>query len=330
MVNCLYTIKEFKLNCSDTQVHHPYYFAIADYNNTLVCYWDLSYKASQLSIWDLETGEHKRDFELAQAHEFGLGKNGKVCVVNFQDFVWKLDIETQELIGNHANNIMSISMSNPRCFAICSTQTLFVVGNSVGNRGEFEVWNYETYSRHLHHQFEGVGLTAQGTSFSSSKPEALIDQLTPFLFTPDGKILVVTFKKPNKRKLQIWDLETGELLQTLDDLPISIMNALAISADGNIFACGTRESQVCVWELISDKILYQSTEVSPCLMSADGRILIHCTKEFEIVVWDLVENQERCKLSGHTAPIVYITMSSDRQFIASYSLDRSIKIWGLF
>jgi hypothetical protein len=99
---CLHTVKEFKLNCSDPQVHHPYYFAIADYNNTLVCYWDLSYKFSQVSIWDLQTGEYKRDFELAHANEFGLGKNGKVYVVNFQDFVWSLDIETQEIIGNRA------------------------------------------------------------------------------------------------------------------------------------------------------------------------------------------------------------------------------------
>ncbi|MBD2418352.1 hypothetical protein H6G54_11705 [Anabaena cylindrica FACHB-243] len=89
-------------------------------------------------------GEHKRDFELAQAHEFGLGKNGKVYVVNFQDFVWSLDIETQEHIRNHANNIMSVILPNSRCPAVCYTQSLVVVGNSVGYKGEFEVWNYET------------------------------------------------------------------------------------------------------------------------------------------------------------------------------------------
>ncbi|AFZ57005.1 hypothetical protein H6G54_11700 [Anabaena cylindrica FACHB-243] len=56
---------------------------------------------------------------------------------------------------------------------------------------------------------------------------------------------------------------------------------------------GTRESQVCVWELISDKILYQSTEVSPCLMSADGRVLIQCTKEFEINdIIQIISNNE--------------------------------------
>jgi len=34
-------------------------------------------------------------------------------------------------------------------------------------------------------------------------------------------------------------------------------------------------------------------------------------------------------LQGHTAPIAYVAISSDRNFIASYSIDRTIKIWGV-
>lgn len=34
-------------------------------------------------------------------------------------------------------------------------------------------------------------------------------------------------------------------------------------------------------------------------------------------------------LQGHTAPIMYLVMSSDREFIASYSVDKQIRIWGV-
>ncbi len=64
-------------------------------------------------------------------------------------------------------------------------------------------------------------------------------------------------------------------------------------------------------------------------MSRDGRVLIYCTDNYEIIVWDLVTSKKIHTLEGHTAPIVYLAMSSDREFIASYSIDRSIKIWGI-
>lgn len=80
---------------------------------------------------------------------------------------------------------------------------------------------------------------------------------------------------------------------------------------------------------VRDRILYTSSDIAPCLMSSDGRVLISCTDNYEIVVWDLAMNTKLCTLQGHTAPIAYVAMSSDRNFIASYSIDRTIKIWGV-
>ncbi|WP_206758419.1 hypothetical protein [Nostoc sp. FACHB-133] len=40
-------------------------------------------------------------------------------------------------------------------------------------------------------------------------------------------------------------------------------------------------------------------------------------------------NRKLCTLQGHISPIAYVAMSSDRNFIASYSIDRTIKIWGV-
>ncbi|MBD2458741.1 hypothetical protein H6G80_32355 [Nostoc sp. FACHB-87] len=96
-----------------------------------------------------------------------------------------------------------------------------------------------------------------------------------------------------------------------------------------VLACGIRENQVCVWEFLSDRIIHTLRGTAPCLMSKNGRILIYSTGNNEIIVWDLALNSQLCTLQGHTAPIGYIAMSNDYEFIASYSIDRTIKIWGL-
>ena len=89
------------------------------------------------------------------------------------------------------------------------------------------------------------------------------------------------------------------------------------------------EDKLCVWELQSDRIIYSVNEVSPCILSTDGRVLIYATANHEIVMRDLVGDRDLCRLQGHDAPIAYLALSEDRQFLASYSTDRQIKIWGI-
>jgi WD40 repeat protein len=81
--------------------------------------------------------------------------------------------------------------------------------------------------------------------------------------------------------------------------------------------------------LQTDKIIFTTDEICPCILSNNGRVLIYATANYEIVVRDLVKEQELCKLTGHKAPIAYLTLSEDYEFIASYSTDRQIKIWGI-
>ncbi|MGB3205964.1 MAG: hypothetical protein WBB28_13320, partial [Crinalium sp.] len=232
-MQCLHTLTEFNLDCYNPEQHHPDYFAIADYNNTLVCYWDLRYKASSVNVWNLETGQQTKNFVLSNAHEFGLGKEGRVCIVNFQDLVWALDTETQEHIGTYPDYFISVLALHHRCFNVSkSKQPLIATGSSIGWAGEFEIWDYETYTRRLHYQFQDLALVPHGQSWNLSELERLRNYASPFLFTPDGNFLVARFRQKKHSLLQLWDLEKVELIQTLDNLPLLTVNALAICPDG--------------------------------------------------------------------------------------------------
>ncbi|MBW4558481.1 MAG: hypothetical protein KME59_21655 [Trichormus sp. ATA11-4-KO1] len=328
-MQCLHTLTNF--NYSNLEQHHPYYFAIANYNNTLICYWDLNYKYSVINVWDLKTGQQRRNLELDTAHEFSLGKNGKVSVISFQDLVWVLDTETHKLINDDCPDyFIHPIFPNSHCFTVCPTQNpLLAIGSTIGRKGEFEVWNYETRIRHFSYQFQDIALITQWTTWNTLEVQRLLNSVSPLLFTPDGKFLLARFQQQKHCMLQIWNLETGNLLQQLENLPVLTVHSLAIGSDGQVLACGIRENQVCVWELLSDRIIYTFSGAASCLMSFNGRILIYCTDDNEIIVWDLALNSKLCILQGHSAPIAYIAMSNDYEFIASYSIDRSIKIWGL-
>lgn len=328
-MQCLYTLTQFNLDCYDPERFHPEYFAIADYNNTLLCYWNLTYKHSSVNVWNLETGQRKIDFVLSNAHEFGLGKQGRVCIVNYQHLLWALDTETQKHIGTYPDYFISVKEPGSHWFAVCPAQKpLVALGCTHSEIVEFEIWDYESYTRHLDYGSEGMVLGSRGS-------------ISPLIFTPDGKFLIVHFfklysqnnsqflKQKKSNVVQVWETETGELIQTIDNLPALTITALATDSSGEILACGTREGQVCVWKLMSDEILHSFSEVSPCLMSANGRVLIFCTNSYEIIVWDLATNKKLCSLQGHSSPISHIAMSNDREFIASYSIDRTIKIWGV-
>jgi hypothetical protein len=68
--------------------------------------------------------------------------------------------------------------------------------------------------------------------------------------------LVVRFQRNRYSSiLQLWNLESRELIQTINNLPLLTVNGLAIRSDREILACGMRDDKVSVWELRSDRIL---------------------------------------------------------------------------
>ena len=320
-MQCLHTITKFEFDSFNTEQFDPDYFAIANYTGTLVSYWNTEYKRSGIAVWDLKTGSLKQDYDLA-AHEFGLGKNGKVFVTSYQHLCYVYELQSQKQIDNYPDEF--IHGINPLSgeFAVCkANKSIIAKSQHTGYRSEFEVWDYETYSCLLNSKFDNFRLS----------PSKNFGQLIPaLLFTPDGKFLLVRFIDKQKQFLiKIWDTETTELVQTVENLPKLTITSVGVRPDGTIIACGIREETICAWELQTDKIIYSNEETSPCIVSDNGRVLIYATANYEIVVQDLVSQQELCRLTGHNAPISYLTLSTDYEFIASYSTNRQIKIWGM-
>jgi WD40 repeat protein len=155
------------------------------------------------------------------------------------------------------------------------------------------------------------------------------NNISPLIFTPDGNFLVVRFTQTNHSVIKIWNTETGELIQTLNNLPSITITSLGVRRDKTIIACGIRENKISVWELQTDSVIYSVDEIAPCILSTDARILIYATVSYDIIIWDLVEQKMLNTLQGHTSAIRYLALSNDREFLASYDINNLIKVWGI-
>ena len=215
--------------------------------------------------------------------------------------------------------------------------------------GKFQIWNHENHTCLLEYQFEEITLFWSKMHFHDSKAKNEQNCIAPLIFTPDGQFLIARFMDEKLNcTVQIWHTETAKIYKEMGNLPKLIINSVGIRLNGTVVASGIREDKVCVWELESNQIVYTISEdcawkqylnhdiientsirVIPGILSTDGRVLIYATAENNIVVRDLVAEQDLCSLQEHDAPIAYLALSEDREFIASYSIDRQIRIWGI-
>ena len=322
-MKCLHTISKFEIDWYEPpKFDWLYGFAISNFTNTLVICWDLKYEETHVHTIDLATGKLDKSCRLSLAHNFGLGNNGKDVVFSFQDSIRTTTLNNlEDYCLAHAIGVFPATYD---AFAVTSKQTLIAISCCNSQGGELEIRDYKTNHSYLHYTFEGLLLSTHhintGNLWQSNTP--------PLFFTPDEKILIAHFR-PNGlySDIKLWNVKTGTLLQTIDNLPRLTITSVGVQHDGTIISCGIREDKVCAWELQSDRLIYTLAEMSPSILSTDGRVLIYATADNEIVIRDLVVEQDLCVLQGHNAPVAYPALSSDREFIASYSIDREIKIW---
>lgn len=321
------TITEFNLRDYDFRNYQPSYLAISNHNNTLICHWRCS-PYYFINAWELTTGILKKSCLLQYAEICRLGKNGEDILCSFDDFISRISIEELEDFGDQTIMADPDMGSNSCAFAVAFSLPLVSGGSNFGGfrGGTLKIRDYINSDYYLDYSFNGLRLSNHHINTGNLWQT----NTSSLFFTPDDKILIAHFV-PNRlySNLKLWNVQTGKLIQTIENLPKLTITSVGVCPDGTIIACGIREEKICTWELQKDKIIFTTDEMCPCILSENGRVLIYATANNEIVIRDLVKQQELCRLIGHNAPIAYLTLSTDYEFIASYSIDRQIKIWGI-
>jgi hypothetical protein len=150
------------------------------------------------------------------------------------------------------------------------------------------------------------------------------------ILSPNGKTVAINGGGNNGYCLQIWDVQTGELLCNLSR---SEIDRVAYSPDGKLLA-GLAGKEVVLWDLASgdrtQQFVAHPNHVSSLAFAPNGKILAtgggHYgeVKDTPIVLWDVKSAQQIGQLSGPKTDVDRLLFSEDGQWLACRTIPLSV------
>lgn len=147
--------------------------------------------------------------------------------------------------------------------------------------------------------------------------------------SPDGRTIA---SGSRDRTIQLWDLNTAELLGALTGHSDRV-TCVTFSSDGQILASAGAEGTIKIWQVSTGEL--RSTlsghagAVNTVALSPDGKTAISGSWDRTVKLWNLQDGSLAHTLSGHLLSVASVAVSPDGQTLATGSLDATIKLWDL-
>jgi WD40 repeat protein len=161
--------------------------------------------------------------------------------------------------------------------------------------------------------------------------EDVLTDLNPDL-NPKTLIQSTTFTTPLPPTAPQALIPTWRCVRTLTG-HLSSIHALALTPDGQVFASGSADRTVKLWN--PDSRIPHATFsghyslIDAIALTPDGRTLASGSWDYAIKLWDVETGELICTFSEHSGWIKSLAMSPDGKRLASASEDRTIKLWNL-
>lgn len=153
-------------------------------------------------------------------------------------------------------------------------------------------------------------------------------------FSPDGAH-IATYARDFA--VHWWHWPTGKEVRKLPLRARCPETEVAIDAKGERVAVGGQDGHILIWDAATGKpvadlatstpLLVRSVAFDPSGQRLAGASNDGATGTFHVLIWDL-ENQKIVKvLTGHTHLVYTVGYSSDGRWLASGSLDGTVRVW---
>jgi WD40 repeat protein len=128
--------------------------------------------------------------------------------------------------------------------------------------------------------------------------------------------------------MDVWDLNTGELVQTLEG-HIRMVTSIAVTSDNSKIVSGSLDNTICLWDLNTGNLTERFTFYHPVASIAitfDNAKILYASSYFAIHVYDMINrmNLVSCKFDS----FYKISLSNDSKMIAIGSGNGNIYLLG--
>jgi WD40 repeat protein len=251
-----------------------------------------------LRIWDVDTGGCLSVISsCGYINDQAFSPKGENIAFGTQECTVRLwDVATREccniLIG-HTSWISSVAYS---------TQGDVLI--STGGDGVVRVWDVEAGT--YRHSFQTDG---------------------NLVISPKG-IQIATFKAWDEKEMELWDLETGARIRTLDHKNVY---SAVYSSQGDQIISGGEDMTVRLWDIDTGECRHMMTghakPVRKVLYPPKGDHITSLSDDWTVRLWNVGSGASRKISSHHSGSVLSIKHLPKRNQIATCSQDSTIRLW---
>ena len=226
--------------------------------------------------------------------------------------------------GKHLSSIQDTENGKLLYTSDFSENGMRLAGIKVRNYNEVDLWT--------------IGDTTIPMTISSIRMESESKIEPVIALSSDGRYLATTMSEKDNNPIQVWNADTGELLNILNENSHRIEH-LAFSPDGTTLASGD-SYHIKLWDIQSNmsRVIYKSSYSSSWALafSPNGKLIASGDDDGNVRICDangekqglhsfLRQYQQKSSLKGHKNEVSALAFSPDNKILISGSEDGTIR-----
>jgi len=315
----------------------------------------------QARLWDSETGALLRNFEghAASILAAAFSSDGRRILSGSGDQTARLwDAQSARLLlelEGHSEPIVSVAFSpdGKRLLTGCLDRTARMWDAQTGA----ELGRYPSPGRVLSAVFspdgrrvitgnEGFPIALAGDQSDTvrvwdAQSGVPLRSLRPYgssavsiAVSPDGREVLVGAEgssfSPDDCRAQVWDVDTGSRLRTLEGQGVVSVECVALSEDGRMLLVGGDDGAARLWDASIGREVQRfqqdSGGVAAVALSADSQTVLTGGDDGTARLWNVRTGAELRRF-GHERSVVSVALSPDGRSVATGSTDSTARLW---